>query len=361
MSREPYDAVSPDDPPVAAPRQVGVVIYGFGTVGQAILDLCLQRPFIDVRAVIARSPEKVGRPAGAFVTGAPDNLLISGDASDTLRAALPDVVLLATQSRVADVLPQLRLCAEHGARVISTSEELAFAEAFHPDLATQVRTIARENNVAILATGVNPGFVFDALPLTLASAAWDVDQISVRRVLDASVFGQEVQRHLGIGYTEEQFHRAVRAAEIWGHIGFPESAAMLCRKMGKALERVEQVLDPILARQDYELRDWRVPAGRSVGVNHRATGWVDGSPWLAFEVVLHVMPSDMGWAVRDEITVAGSQSMSLVLEPGCHAIRTTAARIVNSIPEILLAAPGLYTPVDLPPSGPWLGQTLPWH
>jgi 4-hydroxy-tetrahydrodipicolinate reductase len=250
------------------------------------------------------------------------------------------------------------MCAELGASVISTSEELAFPEAQHAGLAAELRAIAQQNHVAILATGVNPGFVFDVLPLTLAEAAWDVRRITIRRVLDASVFGRDVQRHLGLGYAEDDFHQAVRAGKIWGHIGFPESAAMLCRKMGRTLNRVEQVLDPVMASRDYQLRDWRVAAGNSVGVSHRAVAWVGEEPWLEFEVALHVAPADVGWTVKDEITISGRHSLTLTLEPGCHAVLTTAARLVNSIPQVLQAPPGLYAPVDLPPSGPWLAPAL---
>jgi 4-hydroxy-tetrahydrodipicolinate reductase len=195
--------------------------------------------------------------------------------------------------------------------------------------------------------------VFDVLPLTLASAAWDVRRITVRRVLDAVAFGQAVHRRLGLGFTEEEFHANVRAGEIWGHIGFPESAAMLCRCMGRTLDHVEQVLTPVPATKDYQLRDWRISTGTSAGVMHRAVGWVAQEPWLEFEVALHVAPADLGWSVKDEIVIDGRHRVSVTIDPSCGAVLTTAARLVNSIPRVLNAPPGLYAPVDLPPSGPW--------
>ena len=340
-------------------RRIGVVLFGFGTVGQATLELCLQRPSLEVCGIIARSAAKTGRAAAEFVQGAPPALGISDDAVATLQATQPDVVLHATQSRVRDIAPHIRLCLAAGASVISSSEELAFVELQHPAVAAELTALAQQHGRVIAATGVNPGFVFDVLPLTLAGAAWDVSRITVRRVLDASVFGQVVHRRLGLGFTEEEFHSNVQAGEIWGHIGFPESAAMLCRSMGRTLDHVEQVLTPLPAGKDYQLRDWRISAGTSAGVVHRAVGWVGQEPWLEFEVVLHVSPADMGWPVKDEIVIDGRHRLSVTIEPSCNAVLTTAARLVNSIPRVLQARPGLYAPVDLPPSGPWFAPEVP--
>src|SRR5260370_3572086 len=89
-------------------RRIGVVLFGFGTVGQATLDLCLQRPSLEVRGIIARSAAKAGRAAAEFVQSAPPALRISDDAVATLQATQPDIVLPATQSRVRDIAPPIR-------------------------------------------------------------------------------------------------------------------------------------------------------------------------------------------------------------------------------------------------------------
>ena len=99
--------------------------------------------------------------------------------------------------------------------------------------------------------------------------------------------------------------------------------------------------------------------GLSAGVVHRAVGWVGREPWVEFEVALHVSPADMGWTVKDEIVIDGRHRLSMAIEPSCNAVLTTAARLVNSIPQVLRAQPGLYAPVDLPPSGPWFAPDLP--
>jgi 4-hydroxy-tetrahydrodipicolinate reductase len=344
----------------SAGRRVGVVLIGFGTVGQHALRLCLQRPWIEVRGIVARSPEKVGREAADLVPGAPAGLVVSGDAEATLAATAPDVALQATTSLLRDVAPQLRLCARHGVDVISTSEELSYAAAQHPDLADELRAAALAGGTAIVGAGVNPGFVFDTLVLTIAGVAWDVRKITGRRILDASVFGRDVQRHLGLGYSAEGFERAVEQDVVWGHIGFPETAGMLCAGMGLELERMDSELVPIMAEHPYVLPEWTIEPGESAGVVQRAVGWVAGEPWVEFDLSLHVSPSEMGWTVRDEIHVAGHHSMSVSVEPGAHAVLTTAARLVNAIPTVVRAAPGLYSPVDLPPVAPWLATELTW-
>jgi 4-hydroxy-tetrahydrodipicolinate reductase len=133
---------------------------------------------------------------------------------------------------------------------------------------------------------------------------------------------------------------------------------MLCRSMGRTLHHMDQELIPLPAGKTYALRDWQISAGTSAGVMHRAVGWVDQDPWLEFQVALHVAPADEGWSVKDEIVVDGRHRLSLAIEPSCNAVLTTAARLVNSIPRVLSAQPGLHAPVDLPPTGPWFAPEI---
>ena len=340
-----------------AAEAIEIVIFGVGTVATSALALCAQRRWLRVVGAI-RGPEQRSHPAAARPHGW-ESLPLSPDPDAMLDDLRPDVALIATRSPLSDVMPDIERCAGRGVHVICTSEELAWPDVEQPGGAARLDTVARENGVAVVATGINPGFIFDALPVTLAGAAWDVGTIKVTRVLDASVFGRRVHRSLGIGYAPEDFHGAVASREIRGHIGFAESAHAIADAMGVEIDRFEEHLDPVLADRVYELAEYTIEPGQSAGVTQRATAWADGDKWLEFDLSLHVEPAGLGWATLDRVRISGENPLDVTIKPGTQAVLTTAARLVNTIPAALDAPPGFYPSTRLLPNPPWLAAHPP--
>jgi 4-hydroxy-tetrahydrodipicolinate reductase len=341
-------------------ERVRVVIYGFGRVGRAVLELAVARPWIEVAAVIARTPGRDGEPCVDSVPDAPGDLRVTTDAVGALREARPDVVIVATTSRLADVLPQLEAAAASGTRaVISTAEELAWARPDDSPQARAVHELATRHGTAILATGVNPGFVLDLLPLVLSGLAWDVERIEARRVVDVSVFAPHTRRQLGIGHTPEAFAAGVAAGSIVGHLGFRESLRLLSEGMGRPADAITIDTDPVVAEHAYRLADGSVEPGTTIGATQRAVAWREGAPWISVEMLLHAAPTDAGVRPIDEVHLFGRHEVHATIDPGTGAVLGTAAQLVNIIPAALAAEPGWYGPGQLPPHGPWLGAGAP--
>jgi 2,4-diaminopentanoate dehydrogenase len=337
-----------------------MAVYGFGRLGPAVLELALTRPWIEVTAVIARRPEREGEPATATVTSAPAHLRVRTDAAEALRAAVPDAVVIATRSRLSDVLPQLRLAAASGARaIVCSAEELArVREGDGPD-ADAIHQLARDHATTILATGVNPGFVLDLWPLVLSGLAWDVQHLRARRVVDVSVFAAHVRENLGVGYSPAGFEEGLANRRILGHLGFPESLRILAESMGRPARRIAVRTDPLVAERAFDLADGTViPAGRTIGARQVAEAWVDDpvdDPWIEIEMLLHAAPSAAGIRTTDETHLLGRNELHVTVQPGCSAVLSAAAQLVNGIPRAMAAPPGVYGPGDLPPAAPWLG------
>ena len=333
---------------------VRVVVFGTGTVGQATLELCALRPWIDVVGVVNTSgaavATKLSLPAelgGVAFTLTPDEML---------EMTLPDVALIATRSPISEVLPDIETCATRGVAVISTSEELPWPSVTSQKDERILEDLAARTSVAIVATGINPGFVFDALPLVLASCSWDISKIHVSRSLDASVFGRTVHRTLGVGYDPLEARQAIAEGRVRGHIGFEESARTIAARMGLVVTRFEEDIEPVVAERPYELREYRIEAGQTAGVTQRATAWVGDIEWITFDVSLHVDLKSVGWETMDRIMITGRNPMDVVIHSGTQSILTTAARLVNTIPAALKASPGIYTGADLLPNAPWFGD-----
>jgi 2,4-diaminopentanoate dehydrogenase len=344
----------------SARRPVRVVLVGFGSANRAVLELALTRPWLEVVGIVVRSPERDGEAAADRVPGAPAGLQCSTDLAGTIARTRPDVAVVATATRLEDVLGLLETIAPTGTPIVCTAEDLAFIRAADSPVAARIIELARTHAVPIVATGANPGFVLDLWPLTLAGLAWDVERLRARRIVDVSVFGPRVRASLGIDVTPEAFAAGLADGSIVGHAGFPESLRILAAAMGRELERVEVVSEPILADAAISLPDGAVVhPGRTAGADQRATGWFDGQPWLEVSMTLHVDPAAAGLTPTDRIELDGRHGLTVTIDPGCRALLSTAAMIVNGLPRAIAAPPGVHRPGDLPPVAPWLGDAPP--
>lgn len=336
---------------------VKVILFGMGSVGRAALRLALSRRWLHpVGAVIGSSASaRQSIESGEH----PADLRLSTDADLLLDQLRPEVALIATRSPIADVKDDIIRCVERGVSVVTSSEEMAYADVTDPSAAREIEAACRAGGAAVVATGINPGFVFDVLPVVIAGASWDVQRVSVNRALDCSVFGRTIHRSLGVGYSPAGFEEARRAGVIRGHIGFEESAMIIAEVLGRRLDDFEESVEPLMADRSYRLAEYMIKPGETAGVVQEATGWVKGQPWLRFDLSLHVEPGSVGIQTRDHIRIEGANTIDVTIRPGTQSILTTSARMVNSIAAVLSARPGLYTVTDLLPTAPWLGKNPP--
>src|SRR5207248_6026744 len=131
---------------------------------------------------------------------------------------------------------------------------------------------ARRNKVVLLGTGVNPGFVLDKLILTLATACQYVTHASGHRVVNASKRRQPLQAKIGSGLTSAEFDAQVNAGVIKHH-GLPESVGMVADGLGLEVTRIEEVIEPVIAKERVKTDYFDVPAGKVVGVRQVAHGY----------------------------------------------------------------------------------------
>lgn len=331
---------------------IQVVLYGYGRANHGVAELAAMRPWLSVVGVIARSERPMDGPGD-------DHLTVESDARAVLERARPEVVVVATRSRMVDVMPQLRLAIASGARaVLCTAEELAWVDPASAD-AVELRALAEEHGTAIVATGVNPGFVLDLWPMVLSGLAWDVTSMHARRISDVSVFSPETRSRLGIAHTAASFQAGLDDGTVVGHLGFTESLRLLGDRMGRPTDDIRIVTEPVFADRRYQLADGVVEAGQTIGALQRAESRVDGTPWITIELMVHAAPYEAGVPPIDQVSLEGRHSLRVTVEPGCGAILGTAAILVNSIPTALSARPGLYRAGDLPVSAPWLGSERP--
>jgi 4-hydroxy-tetrahydrodipicolinate reductase len=324
-------------------KKIRAIQYGVGPIGASLVRLMRGKQAIEVIGAIDTDPAKAGRDLGEVIgaSDAPWGIEITAD-NDILSEAA-DVVVHSTLSHLPAVMDQLSACLAAESCVVSTCEELAYPYRKYPDLAKRLDEEAKSWGVALVGTGVNPGFVMDKLVLTLAAAAQRVDLVRVTRIVDASKRRLPLQKKVGAGLTAEEFKQQVATGTIKHH-GLPESIAMVADGLGFAIEEITETVDPVIAQEALRTEFLDVPAGRAAGVHQVARGRSEGKERIYMELQMYVGAPESS----DRIELQGEPNLVLTIPGGTHGDLATAALVVNAIPTILAAPAGLKTSRDLP-------------
>lgn len=320
-----------------------VIQYGVGAIGAEIARLVLRRSHLELVGAIDTAPEKVGWDLGDVI-GHPERLgiTITNDPA-ILRSSGADLVLHSTSSFLPDVVLQLSSAIEAGLHLISTCEELSYPWERYPALARQLDEEAQRAAVSVLGTGVNPGFVMDTLALVLAGTCQEVDSIEIWRVVDVARRRVQLQKKVGAGLNLEAFEQQ-RASERFGHVGLRESAWMLAAGLGWKIESLEHTLEPIIAAEERRSPQVAVLPGRSAGTRETLQAFVGGRPRISLHLRMELGAPEP----YDEIRIRGIPGVHLRVSEGLQGDQATAAIVVNAVPHVIAARPGLLTMAELP-------------
>lgn len=324
--------------------QARAVLFGCGPIGCGVARYARQRRDISLVGAIDADPRLVGRDLGEVAeAGEPFDIAISADANATLSEARPDVVFLTTVSSLKLIQPQVQACLAAGANVVSTCEELAFPNRRDPRLAAEIDQAARARNVTVLATGVNPGFLMDAWPLFMTAVCQRVDRVRAVRVQNAASRRGPFQRKIGAGRSLDEFHRLVAAGTL-KHVGLPESIDMIASGLGWELDEVKESIEPVVATERVETDFVVVEPGQAAGVRQIGRGFRAGEERITLEFEASVGAPES----YDAVYITGLPDLEVVIRGGTHGDLATAAIVVNSVPRVLKAPPGLLTMKDMP-------------
>lgn len=321
---------------------IRVMHFGLGPIGAAVAKQVAERPGLKIVGGIDIDPVKVGRDVGDVVgLGRRVGAKISDDAAKAIRAAKPDIVVLSTSSSVKSVLPQIETVLRTKTPIVSTTEELSYPGYTHVRQARQIDAWAKKAKVAVLATGVNPGFAMDALPIALTAVCERVDRVSVSRVQDARIRRLPFQQKIGAGLTTEQFQKKVDDGSV-RHVGLTESIAMIADALGWRLDRITDDIQPKLAAVTISSEFLAVDPGYVCGIIQDGVGYRGRRPVIKLHMEAYLGAPDS----YDAVEIEGHPSLSMRIAGGIHGDVATASIVVNSIPKVLGAAPGLHTMLD---------------
>jgi 4-hydroxy-tetrahydrodipicolinate reductase len=322
---------------------INVMFYGLGPIGSAVARQVATRKGFSIAGAIDIDPAKLGQDLGAVIgLGRRMKIRVTNDAAGALKREKPDVVVLCTSSSLKRVMPQIETVLKAKVPIVSTTEELSYPVGRNRALARKIDELARRAKVAVLGTGVNPGFMMDALPIALSGLCERVDSVRVERVQDASVRRLPFQQKIGSGLTTEQFQRKVEDQSV-RHVGLAESVAMIADALGWRLDRVTDEIKPKIADRTVESEFLAVDPGYVCGIVQDGTGFKDGKALITLHMEAYLGAPES----YDSVVIEGVPRIEQKIIGGVHGDIATASITVNSIPKILRARPGLRTMRDM--------------
>lgn len=326
---------------------IKVAVWGTGMMGQGLLGFLLDRPKdVELVGAIVTNPAKEGKTVGELL-GRDCDVTMTTDFAAVL-AAKPDVVCVCTQSNLDEITEQIEPCVRAGANVLCIAETLAYPWASDEEWADRFEELAQEYGVSIMGTGINPGFILDAMIVAWTSICLRVDKIVAQRVNDLSPFGPTVMASQGVGTTVEEFERGVEDGTIVGHIGFPESIGLIADALGWEIDRIEETREPIVTSVERSTPHITVKPGDVAGCKQIGRGYVGDELKIELIHPQQIHPGMEGIDTGDYIKILGDPEVNMVNSPEIPGGKGTYASTGNYIPMLVDAPPGILTVVDMP-------------
>ncbi len=327
-------------------EKIRVVCYGVGAVGSRIARFLLEKEGVEVVGAIDVAKDKVGKDLGQVLEISRKlGVAVSDDIDSVMRKACCDVVVHATGSYLKDVYTQIAPLAKYGVNVISTCEELSYPFVSEPELAKKLEALGVKYAMSFLGTGINPGFLMDTLVITLTGVCQKIERIRVERVMNAATRRVPFQKKVGAGLTVNEFQKKMASKEITGHVGLEQSIGMVAAALHWKLDKIKvEQAEPIVAEKEVRSEAITVKKGQVAGLRQTARGVLEHKDVIMLDFKAYIGAEEE----YDAITIDGVPPVHQRISPCVHGDLGTVAMIVNAIPKIMNAPPGLLTMKDLP-------------
>ncbi|KUI30472.1 hypothetical protein [Mycobacterium sp. GA-2829] len=323
---------------------IKAVVYGVGAMNSIATRMLLDKG-VEVVGAIARSEAKVGRDLGEVAgLGRELGVAVSGDAAEVFRRTSPDVAVIAVNSYLADAVEQLRICAEHGVNAVTLSEEMLYPWNTSPGLAEELDAAAKRTGVTLTGTGFQDTFWVNQIAL-LMGTVHRIDSVSGRASWNVDDFGPELARDQQVGCSVAEFHDWLRDAERPPTFGRNVLDALIA-DTGLTPTSVTSTTRPDVAAAPMfsQALQIEVPAGSVIGITDVDEIKTEQGPSFLFEMSGRVYGVDEGDINEWEI----SGEPDVVLSNGTVPTQlTTCTQLVNRIPDVIAARPGIITVDEL--------------
>jgi hypothetical protein len=342
-----------------------VAQWSTGNVGRHAIAGIDAHPELELAGVWVSTPDKAGRDAGELAgLNRTLGVAASGDAEEIL-ALRPDCVVYTAMAddRLTEAMDDLCRILRAGINVVSSSPVfLQFPDGVVPEeMIAPIRAAAAEGGVSLWVNGVDPGFANDWLPLVLTSVCQHIDQVRCLEILDYATYdnAKVIFEIMGFGRPMDDLPLLLQPGILslaWGSV-----VRQLAAGLGVELDEVRERYERIPAPETFEISSGTIERGTAAALRFEVSGVRDGKAVCVLEHVTRLrgdlgpdwpQPSGQG-CYRVEVTGEPNYTLDLRLlgTDGDHntaGLKATAMRLVNAIPAVVRAEPGLLTALDLP-------------
>ena len=346
--------------------RIATVVWGTGNMGRAAIRAVAAHPGLELVDVIVNNPDKVGKDAGDLAgLGYQLGVAATSDVAAVLDRSPAALVYTASGDiRPDDAVADIQQALSAGITVVTPSVyPLYDPRNAPPELLDPIREIAQTGGASLLVTGIDPGWGNDILPVILTGLASTIDQIRCQEIFDYSTYDQpDAVRYLvGFGQPMDEVPPMVAPTVptmVWGG-----QVRMIARALGVTLDEVRETVDRVPLEATVTNAMGTFDAGTQGGLRFEVQGIVDGEALIIIEHITRIdaavapnwpSPPD-GGAGAHKVVLEGRPRIEVNIEAtdegGNRAAggnATAAARLVNSIPWLLAATPGVYDAFDVP-------------
>jgi len=343
-----------------------VVAWSTGNVGRHVIAGIDARPDLELVGLWVSNPDKVGRDAGELAgLGRTLGVAATHDA-EALFALKPDVIAHTAMAddRLMEALEDMAGMLRAGINVVSSGPVfLQYPYGVVDDgMVEPIRSAAVEGGVSLFVNGVDPGFANDALPLVLTGVSERIEELRVSEVLNYATYNQGMVLFgiMGFGKPLDEIPMILQPGVMtmaWGSV-----VRQLAAGLDVELDELEEWYERLPATETFEIDAGTIEEGTAAALHFELRGIRDGKAVIVLEHVTR-LHDDLGpdWpqpaghgCYRVQITGEPNYTLDLQLlgTDGDHntaGLKATAMRLVNAIPAVVDAEPGLVTALDLPP------------
>jgi hypothetical protein len=345
---------------------IRVALIGTGNCGSLALRQLIEDQRFELTHVWVSSDVKVGRDAGDLAGLDVTTGIVATNDLDAIVAAKPDCVVYCAMgdTRLPEAMADVRRFLSAGIDVVGSAPGvLQYPWHVVPGkYIGRVEDAAREGNSTVFITGVDPGFATDLLPFALAGTCQSIQQVRTMEIADYATYDGATVMFDVMGFGNQIGDLPILFQPGVLGIAWGTAIRQLAAGLGVEVDEIRDSVEQEPAPEDIDVAVGRIAKGTVAALRFQIEGMVEGRPVIVVEHITRLrgdlrpdwaQPAQEGGSYRVEITGEPSYVMDVcpTSRNGDHnyaAILAAAGRIVNAIPDVVAAAPGIRTTLDMP-------------
>ncbi|OSQ52427.1 NAD(P)H-dependent amine dehydrogenase family protein [Marivita geojedonensis] len=314
-----------------------VVVYGVGTMG-AIATRLLVDKGAEIVGAIGRSPSKVGRDLGDVARlGISLGIPVENDANAVLSRGA-DIAVVCVGSYLSTMRPHFEICLGNGANVVTIEEETIFPWTTAPDHAKALDALAKSNGVTLAASGAQDVFWVN-LVTTLLGAVHKVDRVTGHCRWNVDDYGPEVADHLMVCQPKAAFEKVI-TSDGWPEFVARQTLEALVARLGLTVSAISSDVTAVTLDEPIHSTSMStdIPPGGMIGTVDRTRITTNEGPVFSFAMEGRVYRP--GETDTNAWKIDGEPDLELNCNNANYRF-TTCSSLINRIPDIIAAAPGV--------------------